>query len=59
VNFLLNGKMKKLIKNERGATAAEYAIMVALIAVAIFSAVELFGVSVRAAFESVSSGFEK
>lgn len=50
--------MKKLIrffKNEEGATAVEYAIMVALIAIVIFAAVSLLGKKTNNVFSKTAS----
>ena len=40
---------------ERGATAVEYALMVGLIAIAIVTAVSLFGAKVQSTFNSVAN----
>jgi pilus assembly protein Flp/PilA len=40
---------------ERGATAIEYSLMVGLIAIAIITAVTLFGNKVKATFNSVAN----
>lgn len=42
-----------LLKSERGATAVEYGIMVALIALVIFAAVATLGLAVFDLFDSV------
>jgi pilus assembly protein Flp/PilA len=50
--------MKKLInflKSEEGATAVEYGIMVALIAVVIIAAVALVGTNLNSVFDSVAN----
>jgi len=50
-------KMKKLInffKDEEGATAVEYGLMVALIAAVIIGAVQLLGTSTKDAFQCVA-----
>ena len=47
--------VKALVKNERGATAIEYALIAALIAVAIIGAVTLVGGDVTSTFNSISS----
>ena len=39
---------------ERGATAVEYALMVALIAVVIIAAVTLLGTQIRTVFETIT-----
>ena len=43
-----------LISKERGATAVEYALIVALIAVAIILAVTALGGGIRTAFENIT-----
>ena len=43
------------MKNERGATAVEYGIMVALIAAVIIATVEITGTKTDAAFTKVNS----
>ena len=50
INFLLN-----FLKDEEGATAVEYGLMVALIAVAIIAAVSLLGQDLKRKFFSVAS----
>ena len=47
--------VKALANNERGATAIEYALIAALIAVAIIGAVTLVGGDVTSTFNSISS----
>jgi len=44
---------------ERGATAVEYALMVALIAVVIIAAVTLLGGQLKAVFERITSELAK
>ena len=44
------GNVLNPVKNEKGATAVEYALMVALIAVAIVLAVTAFGLSLSGRF---------
>ncbi|GAA1342635.1 Flp family type IVb pilin [Arthrobacter roseus] len=44
----------RLTRDEKGATAVEYGIMVALIAVAIITAVSIFGGELRGLFEGLS-----
>ena len=43
-----------LLGDERGATAVEYALMLALIAMVVFAAVQFLGQSTSSAFNSVS-----
>jgi pilus assembly protein Flp/PilA len=45
-------KDPRMIRAEDGATAVEYGLMVALIAIVIVGAVTLFGVSLRSSFEN-------
>ena len=45
--------MEKLLSEEEGATAVEYAIMVGLIAIVIVTAVQLVGTNLNSLFESV------
>ncbi|MEL6101737.1 MAG: Flp family type IVb pilin [Pseudomonadota bacterium] len=47
--------MKMFFKNESGATAIEYGLIAALIAVAIISAVTTLGTSTADTFEAVSN----
>ena len=45
-------------KSERGATAVEYGIMVALIAVVIITAVTAIGLALQGSFETVQDAVE-
>ena len=47
--------MEKLLSEEEGATAVEYAIMAGLIAVVIVTAVQLVGTNLNSLFESVQT----
>ena len=47
--------MTKLWKNEDGATAIEYGLIAALIAVAAISAMQLVGSSLTATFNNIAS----
>jgi pilus assembly protein Flp/PilA len=47
--------MKKLWNDESGATAVEYGLMVALIAVVIIAAVQLLGTNVRDTFGTAAN----
>jgi pilus assembly protein Flp/PilA len=49
-------KLVKFFKDEEGATAVEYAIMVALIAIVIVAMVVIVGKKANNAFSSVASG---
>ena len=51
----LMSKFLKLIKNEEGATAIEYGLIAALIAVAIITAVSTVGTQLNETFSSVGS----
>lgn len=48
-------KLMKFFKDEQGATAVEYAIMVALIAVAVITTVRLVGTETSTTFSTVAS----
>jgi pilus assembly protein Flp/PilA len=47
--------LAKLLRNEDGATAIEYAMVASLVSVAAFSLISMIGTSVSASFESVAS----
>ncbi len=47
--------IKKLIRNEDGATAIEYGLIAALIAVAAISAMQGLGTQLKTTFETTSS----
>jgi pilus assembly protein Flp/PilA len=51
----MGSAMKRFWNDESGATAVEYGLMVALIAVVIIGAVTLLGTSVRGKFQDVES----
>jgi len=51
-------KFLKLFKNEKGATAIEYGLIAALIAVAIISAVTTVGSSLTNTFTGVSTNLD-
>ena len=51
---LRNG-LAKLLRSERGATAVEYAIMVALIAAVIIVVVKVVGAKANNAFQTVNN----
>jgi pilus assembly protein Flp/PilA len=50
----VSGIKNRLSDEEKGATAVEYGIMVALIAVVIIGAVALFGTSLRTVFQNIT-----
>lgn len=52
---MLVDKIKGFWKDEEGATAVEYGIMVALIAAVIIVAVQLLGTNTDAAFDTVNT----
>ena len=52
---ILNKVVSYLSRNEKGATAVEYALMVALIAVAIIAAVGALGGGLTAAFTRITT----
>jgi pilus assembly protein Flp/PilA len=49
-------RMTLTLEAERGASAAEYALLVSLIAVVVLSAVTAFGLGVSGLFDSSCSG---
>ena len=51
--------MKKIWREEEGATAVEYVIMIALIAVVIVVAVTLLGISVSDKFDVVADKIDE
>ncbi|RUL86725.1 Flp family type IVb pilin [Tautonia sociabilis] len=51
----LIARLRRFIKNEDGPTAVEYAVMVALIAVAIIVTVRALGTNLSTTFSNVSS----
>ncbi len=52
---LYDRTFRRFLRDERGATAIEYALIAAGIAVAIVSAVNSLGVSVKGMYDSVSA----
>jgi len=52
-------KMRKIFKNSKGATAIEYGLIAALIAVAAISAMSTLGKNLGATFNSVSGNMTK
>ncbi|MDQ0755521.1 Flp family type IVb pilin [Arthrobacter sp. B3I4] len=54
MRFSLSTLTARLRRDERGATAVEYGIMVSLIAVVIIVAVTLLGGNLKSTFESVA-----
>lgn len=51
----MSGHMKKLLRSEDGATAIEYGLIAALIAVAIIVGATALGSSLNSIFDSVST----
>ncbi len=51
---MLRTYLRALVKSERAATAVEYGIMVALIAVVIIGAVTAIGLALQGTFDSVA-----
>ena len=51
-------KFLKLIKNNKGATAIEYGLIAALIAVAAITAMQGVGTSLKTTFNNVSSSMK-
>lgn len=52
-------KIRNLIKNNKGATAIEYGLIAALIAVAAITAMSTLGTSLRGTFNKVGSEVAK
>jgi pilus assembly protein Flp/PilA len=52
---MLRTYLRALLKSERGATAVEYGIMVALIAVVIIAAVSAVGTALDRTFDNVAN----
>lgn len=50
--------IRKLIKNNKGATAIEYGLIAALIAVAAITAMKSVGGSVTSTFNNVNNGLQ-
>ena len=50
--------IRKLIRNEKGATAIEYGLIAALIAVAAIAAMQGLGTSLNSTFTNVSDAME-
>lgn len=51
--------IKKLVRNEKGATAIEYGLIAALIAVAAISAMQGLGSQLKTTFGKTSAGIQK
>lgn len=51
----INAFTTKVTKSERGATAVEYGIMVALIAIVIITAVALLGTNLSSLFANIAA----
>jgi pilus assembly protein Flp/PilA len=51
----VNNALSRLVREEEGATAVEYAIMVALIAAVIIIVVKVVGIKANNAFQAVNS----
>ena len=54
----MQNKITPFIQDEDGATAAEYAIMVSLIAVVVVAAVTALGLAVNALFSEAADEFD-
>ena len=50
--------LRKLMRNEKGATAIEYGLIAALIAVAAIAAMQGIGTSLKTTFNNVSSAMK-
>lgn len=55
---MLRTYLRHWVKSERGATAVEYGIMVALIAVVIIGAVTAIGLSLQGKFNTVNTAIQ-
>jgi pilus assembly protein Flp/PilA len=53
--FTLRNNLRALIKDERGVTAMEYALIGALVAVAIVGSVTALGTQLKATFASITT----
>ena len=53
----INERANSFVRGEKGASAVEYAILIALIATAIFLTVTAFGVQVLLLFQKVTKAF--
>lgn len=53
-NMLLK-KMRELVRSEEGATATEYAVMLALIIVVAIGAISILGKKVNNTFENINT----
>ncbi|WP_438851772.1 Flp family type IVb pilin [Brevundimonas nasdae] len=51
--------VSRFVKDESGATAIEYGLIAALIAVVIIGAVGLLGDSLKSTFEAITSGLDE
>ena len=54
----VNGSVRKFVNDEEGATAAEYGIIAALIAVVIITAVRTLGTQLSAMFNNLSQNIK-
>ena len=54
-NMWVNGALPALLRDQRGATAIEYGLIAALIAVAAIVAFQLVGTNLSAVFNSVAT----
>lgn len=52
-------RLRGMIKNERGASAVEYGLLIALIALLIVAAVFALGGTLRGMFEKVNTGIQQ
>lgn len=51
----MTNKDKKLFRNEKGATAIEYALIAALLSVAAIGALQLLGTTLDVKYDTISS----
>ncbi|MDB5511571.1 MAG: Components of type pilus, pilin subunit [Enterovirga sp.] len=49
--------MRRFLRDERGATAIEYALIAVIISIVVVGGATTIGTSLKTSFQSVSSGF--
>jgi pilus assembly protein Flp/PilA len=55
---MVRGKtMRRFLRDERGATAIEYALIAVIISIVVVGGATTIGTSLKTSFQSVSSGF--
>jgi len=53
----MGAKIRKLLRNERGATAIEYGLILTFIAMALLGAMTMLGSKVSSNFNNIAAGF--